>query len=182
MNQRHIKQAAAAVRSGGVIAYPTEAVYGLGCCPHDMVAVQRILELKQRAVEKGLIIVAADLQQLAPFLAFPDQASKERALASWPGPTTWIVPADPAVPVWLRGRHSGLAVRVSAHPLVQALCRLAGPLVSTSANPAGHPPAKSSLAVRRYFGAELDYILAGATGRLRQPTAIKDLLTGEVLR
>ena len=145
-------------------------------------AVQRILELKQRPIDKGLIVIAADFSQIEVFLDFPNDAIKELVLASWPGPVTWIVPVKPDVPYWLTGEHTGLAVRVSAHPLVQELCRLTGPLVSTSANPAGSDPAKTTSEVQSYFGDKLDYVLAGQLGTLDKPTQIKDALTGSTLR
>jgi len=177
------RRAVRVLRAGGVIAYPTEAVYGLGCDPLDHAAVMRLLELKRRPWHKGLILVAADFRQLEPFVGAIDGQSRARVDAAWPGPATFILPAAAATPHWLTGVHAGLAVRVSAHPLVAELCRLwGGPLVSTSANPAGLPPARSALGVRRYFAGELDLILAGATSGLARPTPIRDAASGELLR
>lgn len=170
------------VLRGGVIAYPTEAVYGLGCLPECWSAVQRILALKQRPVAKGLIIVVAEFGQLAGFVEFPSPEIEQTVLSSWPGPVTWVAPASSAVPHWLTGDHTGLAVRLSAHPEVRALCRLTGPLVSTSANPAGLEPARTSLEVQSYFADAVDYILPGEPGDLENPTQIKDALTGAILR
>ena len=182
MNYRHLKKASATVLEGGVIAYPTEAVYGLGCLPECFSAIQRILELKHRPIEKGLIIVAAEFRQLEGFVAFPSPEIEQTVLASWPGPVTWLVPARPDVSHWLTGEHKCLAVRLSAHPQVRALCRLTGPLVSTSANPASLEPARTSLEVQSYFADAIDYILPGETGDLQNPTQIKDALTGAILR
>ena len=168
--------------TGGVIAYPTEAVYGLGCQPENYIAVKRILDLKNRPFEKGLIIIAAEIEQLYPYVSFTDLPQFQQIRETWPGPVTWIVPARHGVPDWVRGEHESVAVRVSKHPVVRDLCRLTGPLISTSANPAECPPAKTALKVRIYFGQSLDYILPGNIGLHQKPTEIRSALTGDVLR
>lgn len=170
------------IRSGGVIAYPTEAVYGLGCQPANFIAVKRILNLKNRPCEKGLIIIAASIEQLHPYISLADIPRSREILDSWPGPVTWVIPARPGVPDWIRGDSESVAVRVCAHPLTRDLCMFTGPLVSTSANPGGYPPAKTALKVRVYFGRAVDYILPGNIGSYRKPTEIRDAMTGKVLR
>lgn len=178
-----LRAAARAVRDGGLIAYPTEAVYGLGCDPLDERAVRRLLALKRRSIYKGLILIAADFAQLEPFLQPLTVSERERLAATWPGPHTWVIPARTSTPRWLRGRHDTLAVRVTAHPLAAALCRVCGhPLVSTSANLSGRPPARTALAVRRQLGRALDYLLAGPTGGAAKPTEIRDLRSGRSFR
>lgn len=178
-------KAACVLHAGGVIAYPTEAVWGLGCDPFDEAAVLRLLALKQREVGKGLILVAASLQQLDGLLAW-DALPTGRAAAvraSWPGPHTWIVPATARVPHWITGLHAGVAVRVSAHPDVVALCAaFGGPVVSTSANPAGSPPPRAPDAFDPVLFAQLDGVVDGCTGTLAAPTAIRDARDGRVLR
>ncbi|KAA1174177.1 tRNA threonylcarbamoyladenosine biosynthesis protein RimN [Marinobacter salinexigens] len=169
---------------GGVIAYPTEAVWGLGCDPWDQEAVERILELKQRPVEKGVILVASSVEQVR-FLLDPLPAElRERALSHWPGPVTCLLPdVNEQIPAWVRGRHSSIAVRVSEHPVVRALCESAGmPLVSTSCNPAGRQPARHIWQVRGYFGEQLDWIVPGDLGGNRNPSRIIDIVTGQQLR
>lgn len=179
----HIANAARRVRAGGVIAYPTEAVYGLGCDPEDGAAVLRLLELKERAIGKGLILIASQFAALQRYLAPIDAMQLKKLQRSWPGPVTWVLPARPATPVWLRGRHSTLAVRVTAHPIAAALCNACGGvLVSTSANISKRPPARSALGVRRRFGTCLDYIVNGPLGGLDKPTPIYDAATGRVVR
>lgn len=183
VNPWKIKQAANVVLSGGVIAYPTEAVYGLGCNPVNNTAVIRLLRLKKRSMEKGLILVAASLEQLESFVVVPTDAIRQKISATWPGPVTWVLPARPGVPMTLTGTHQTLAVRVSAHPVVQALCReIDQPVVSTSANLESAPPARSALAVQRIFGQNIDLILHGTVDPLSKPTEIRDALTDEVLR
>lgn len=178
-----LRQAAAAIHRGGVIAYPTEAVFGLGCDPLNPVAVQRLLDLKQRPMHKGLILIASRFEQLLPFIAPLDAASLALLEESWPGPITWLVPARTDTPRWLCGEHSSIAVRVTAHPLASALCEAAGhALVSTSANPSGLPPARRTLRVRKYFSHQLDMIVAGDVDRQSSPTPIRDLLTKKLIR
>jgi L-threonylcarbamoyladenylate synthase len=178
-----IHQAVRALRAGGVIAYPTEGVWGLGCDPDNAGAVLRLLELKQRALSKGLVLVAADIGQFEPHLAGLDAAARERLRASWPAALTWLVPHNGAAADWIRGDSQRVALRVSAHPVVAQLSRaFGGPLVSTSANPSGRPPAMTVLGVRRYFGNRLDFILNGALGGRGAPTPIRDLRSGEFLR
>lgn len=179
----HLRAARDVLHREGVVAYPTEAVYGLGCDPQSSLAVAKLLRLKRRPAGKGLVLVAAALDQLTPYIAPLTGPMAARVLPTWPGPFTWLLPAADATPRWLRGEHATIAVRLSDHPVVRALCdAFGGALVSTSANLSGRPPARSPLAVQRLFGAEVDYILHGALGGLARPTAIRDGLTGLVLR
>ena len=182
---RLIRQAADILRAGGVIAYPTEGVWGLGCDPRDEAAVLRLLDIKQRDVAKGLILIASTEAQLAPFIdmAALDDAQRREMRASWPGPNTWIVPASPDAPAWIRGAHDGIAVRVSAHPDVIALCEaFAGALVSTSANLSGAPAVDRREALDPALLARIDGISAGETGGRSGPSVIRDARSGTVLR
>jgi L-threonylcarbamoyladenylate synthase len=179
----HIREAARVLRAGGLIAYPTEAVYGLGCDPLNPYAVERLLQLKRRSWQKGLILIAAGIDQLQPYIQSVPPSYQVRLEASWPGPTTWLVPASKECPLWIRGSHQTVAVRVTAHPLVRQLCHaFGGAIVSTSANPAGRMPARSAYRVLRDLGREVDYCLYGEVGGAERPTAIRDLLSGEVIR
>ena len=172
-----------ALHSGGVIACPTEAVWGLSCDPFNELAVAKLLNLKRREMSKGLVLVAAHESQLAHLLQGLQASARARLSLSWPGPTTWLVPHCHRVPHWVHGDHDTVAVRVSAHPVVRALCEgFGGVLVSSSANPAGSLPAHQGFQVRRYFGAALDYIVPGALGGADRPTVIKHLLRDEILR
>lgn len=178
-----LADAVAALRAGGVIAYPTEAVWGLGCDPDDEAALTRLLHLKRREPAKGVILVAADLEQFSPWLEGLD-AGRRRALATpRETPTTWLVPDNGRATALVRGDHDRVALRVSDHPLVAALCRaFGGPVVSTSANRAGEPSAMSAEEIRGIFGDELDAVLDGPLGGHDRPSTIRDLLTGRVLR
>ena len=171
------------LKQGGIIAYPTEAVFGLGCDPDNEAALQRLLQLKQRPADKGLILVAASLEQLQPYLQLLAPEVLQRLQASWPGPVTWLCPARESVSSLLRGEHSSLAVRVSAHPVVQQLCRRYGkPVVSTSANLSGAPPATTGEEVRQALGDAVDFIVPGEVGGAARPSEIRDALTNVIIR
>lgn len=177
-----LRQAARQLDYGEVLAYPTEAVYGLGCDPLNENAVRKILELKQRPMDKGLILIASSFEQIEPYIR-ADKAILERIMPSWPGPVTWIVPVQPWVPNWLTGKFDSLAVRVTAHPLAKSLCEsFGGPLVSTSANPAGKPPATTSVQVLKYFSGDELEIVKGDVGELGRATPIYNALDGSKIR
>ncbi|MCL4106011.1 UNVERIFIED_CONTAM: hypothetical protein GTU68_058317 [Idotea baltica] len=178
-----INQSLAALSCGGVIACPTEAVWGLSCDPFNRSAVAQLLALKRRRVAKGLILIAAHESQLDWLLEGISDAQRARLTLSWPGPTTWLVPHCNKVPAWIHGDHETVAVRVSAHPTVSALCSAwGGVLTSTSANPAGCQPPQHSFQLRGYFGDQLDYIVPGSVGGADRPTTIKDLRSDQILR
>ncbi|MBG3852148.1 Sua5/YciO/YrdC/YwlC family protein [Xanthomonas sp. WHRI 8391] len=180
-----LDNAVAALTRGGVIAYPTEAVWGLGCDPRQQAAVLRLLAIKRRPVDKGVIVVAASVDVLHEWVDFDalEPARKQEVLASWPGPHTWILPVTAQVPRWVTGAHDGLAVRISAHPVVAALCAAWGaPLVSTSANLAGEPPARSRQSLDPALLASIDGVVDGEVGALAQPTQIRDARSGQILR
>lgn len=180
-----IPEAATALQTGGVIAYPTEAVWGLGCDPRDEQAVLRLLAIKQRAVDKGLILIASHLEQLRPFLNLAAVPADNLAtvLASWPGAHTWVMPASAAAPRWITGTHHGIAVRITAHPLVIELCNAyGGALVSTSANRAGQPAALLRETLDPLVLEGVDGVVVGETGGLGAPTTIRDALTGAAIR
>jgi len=178
-----IRKGVDALHSGGVIACPTEAVWGLSCDPLNELAVAKLLNLKRRDVGKGLVLVAAQESQLGYLLEGLPASARARLALSWPGPTTWLIPHNNRVPPWIHGDHDTVAVRVSAHPLICALCEsFDDTLVSSSANPAGSSPAQHAFQVRRYFGAALDHIVPGTLGGAERPTVIKHLLRDEIIR
>ncbi|MHC6223202.1 L-threonylcarbamoyladenylate synthase [Pseudomonas sp. X10] len=177
-----VQQAAREIRAGAVIAYPTEAVWGLGCDPWNEEAVDRLLAIKSRSVDKGLILVADNIRQFDfLFEDFPEDWL-DRMASTWPGPNTWLVPHQNLLPEWVTGVHDTVALRVSDHPVVRDLCALVGPLISTSANPQGRPAAKTRLRVEQYFRGQLDLVLGGALGGRKHPSVIRNLATGEVVR
>jgi L-threonylcarbamoyladenylate synthase len=178
-----IAHAARIVRRGGVIAYPTEAVFGIGCLPRERAAVMRVLAIKRRSWRKGLILIAANVEQLLPYVTLPPDPRRTEILATWPGPNTWVLEAKPGAPRWISGGRGSIAVRVTAHPLARELCLRAGDaLVSTSANVSRRPPHRRVLRLRRDLGHELDFVLTGTLGGHAAPTVIRDGASGRVLR
>ena len=171
------------IRQGGVIAYPTEAVWGLGCDPFNEASVRRILTLKDRPESKGLILVAGAKEQLAPWLQALDATSAARLVSHNDIPTSWVVPDRSITPSWVRGEHQSVAIRLSQHQPVQRLCAAYdGVIVSTSANPAGLSPAMSAEEVHAYFGDKIDAIFQAPLGMASQPSQVRDILTDTLFR
>jgi len=175
--------AAQLLKQQAVIAYPTESVWGLGCDPGSLPAVEKLLQLKGRNVSKGLILIAANPEQFAPFLTGLEPAALQRFQTPQQKPTTWLVPNNGSAPGWISGGHDTLALRVTSHPLAAALCSLfGGPLVSTSANPQGQLAAISATQVQAYFGEAIDARTPGTVGEAAKPSEIRYLISGEIVR
>lgn len=167
---------------GGIIAYPTEAVYGLGCDPLSRAAVRRLRRIKGRPVGKGLILLADCIDTLLPYLTASSRQLDE-ARATWPGPVTWVLPCRADVPFWLTGGRRTLAVRVTDHPMAAGLSRAFGDaLVSSSANRRGGVPARTAHQARFRLGGSVDLVVPGSTGGRDRPSEIRDGTTGRILR
>lgn len=178
-----ITRVAGVMAAGGVAAYPTEAVWGLGVDPGNPRAIERLLHLKHRPRHKGLILLAADMGQVQPWLQGLPAEQRQRLDESWPGPVTWLLPNHGLASHWVTGDFDTVALRVTDHPVAAGLCRaFGGPIVSTSANPQGLPPARTAWKVRQYFGRQLDALAPGQVGGRRNPSQIRDLATGRILR
>lgn len=176
-----VARAAEILLSGGIIAYPTEGVFGLGCLPDDIDAMQRLLHLKQRDAIKGVILIAANMNQLQGWVSFPDGRSLPSPDPAHP--VTWVVPPEPGVHRIIRGGHESLAVRLTTNPVAAAICNAVNsPIVSTSANLSGKPTARNRIVLRRQFAQRVDYIVPGDCGPASGPSEIRDLVSGKVLR
>lgn len=179
-----LTQSCQLLQQGDVIAYPTEAVFGLGCDPYNQTAVLKILALKNRPIEKGLILIANNFEQLIPYidLSKVSEQQKQLMLDSWPGAVTWVVPKNKRTPYFLTGQFDSIAIRIPDHPLVRQLCQQFGkPIVSTSANLSGQPPAKTVSDIESQFGNDFA-VLQGETGKRINPSEIRDIKTGEIIR
>ena len=175
-----IHRAARILRSGGIVAYPTEGVFGLGCIPNDADAVMRILSIKKRDPALGLVLIASDIEQLEDWIDLPQTIRLKSDLER---PITWIVPAKAYVPYWIKGVHHGLAVRITEHPVAATLCEASdSALVSTSANVTGNSPIRSVHVLRRRFSGLVDCIVPGQCGPAAGPSEIRDLKSGKILR
>lgn len=183
MKVADLKAAAEVIHAGGIVAYPTEFCYGLGCDPRQHESIHRLLRIKRRRWQQGLILIAGRVQQLTRYIDFTEQKALARARNFWPGPYTWLMPTRPRVSGWLTGLHNTVAVRVTAHKGAAALCKYSKlPLISTSANRHGRVPARSAKAVYREFGDEVDYVLVGNLGDQPRPTQIRDAMTNKIVR
>jgi L-threonylcarbamoyladenylate synthase len=173
-----ILYAARVIRDGGIVIHATEYCFGLACDPHNIEAIARLLRLKQRVARKGLILLAADIDQIAGYVTgIPSHVAD-----TWPGPHTWLLEPTASVPRWITGAHDRVALRVTAHPQAAALARAAGPIVSTSANRTGEHPCRRYREALQRLGAEVDYVLPGRVGNLPAPTPIRDASTRRVIR
>lgn len=167
---------------GGVIAYPTESCFGLGCDPRHPGALKRLLRIKGRGASKGLLLLADRVERFRPFIRPLEPATLSHMKRLWPGPVSWIVPASTACPPLLTGQRETVAIRVTAHDAAARLCRRLGmALVSTSANKSGRQPAKTAAQCRRIFGARVR-VIEGRIGLRRRPSTLIDLATGKILR
>ena len=168
------------LKNGGVIAYPTESCYGLGCDPGNRAAVGLLLKIKKRRASRGLILIGGSLGKLRRYMLHPPE--KEILDRYWPGPFTLLLDASRHVPEWIRGRHEKVALRLTAHREASGLCNaLSTALVSTSANVSGTKPAKTYRDCERRFGKQV-LVIPGKIGRRKNPSTIIDLESGKILR
>ena len=183
MSEWHAKRAARVLEAGGIIVYPCEGVFGLGCDPFQRDAVRRLLALKRRPARMGFILIASAFGQIRSLIAPLSPCAIGAVWESWPGPVTWIVPAAAGTPDWLTGGRGTLALRVTAHPQARGICSaFRGPIISTSANLRGRPSPRHLLALSRAIRAGADYVVPGRTGGASGPTEIRDARSGTVLR
>lgn len=183
MDIESLAHAATVIRTGGVVAYPTEAGFGLGCDPRNTTAIRRILQIKRRPRTKGLILLADCRSRFFPYVECWMVDYRQQMLDSWPGPYTWLLPASRRVSHWLRGKHQYIAIRVTAHRDAAKICQLARmPIVSTSANRTGRPMLRSHAAVLQEFGSAVDYIVTGQIGNAKSATCIRHSQSGKVVR
>ncbi|MDV7105742.1 L-threonylcarbamoyladenylate synthase [Vibrio sp. TH_r3] len=184
-NQVNLDQVVNALHNGDVIAYPTEGVFGVGCDPDNEMAVKRLLQVKNRSVDKGLILIAASYQQVLPYIDESKLTKKQltEIKTTWPGPVTWVMPVSTKTSKLVTGKFNSVAVRVTDHPLVKYLCTLFDkPITSTSANLSGMPPCMTTSEVRNQLGQSGVVILSGETGGRNKPSEIRDAVSGKILR
>lgn len=182
-DRQQLHHAREVIRNGGVVAYPTESCFGLGCHPKQHAAVQKILRIKRRSATHGLILIAGDIEQISSYIKILPNELKSKMAASWPSSTTWLIPAASWVPSWIRGDSDKIALRIPAHRLARQLCNYCGhALVSTSANRRGQRSARSATQVNRIFSNHVDFVLDAKCGSANRPSTIIDLLTDQIIR
>ncbi len=181
-----IELAVKVLQQGGTIAYPTEAVFGLGCDPGNIAAIKNLLKIKNRKKEKGLILVAANFEQLKDHIQPLDKDIEKKLLDSWQNSVnaiTWLIPVNETTSDYLKGQFDTLAVRVSHHPVVKELCeQFGGAIVSTSANISTQEAARTTVEVKQIFENKIDFIVEGETDINAQPSEIRDALTNKIIR
>jgi L-threonylcarbamoyladenylate synthase len=186
MTTQSLLDTAAAVehlRAGHVIAYPTEAVYGLGCDPANESAIRKLLVMKGRQESAGFVLIASEYSQLKPWIPDLDESLIDAAMRTWPGPVTWLFPRAEGVPDYVAGNHETIALRITAHEPSRALCDAFGSaLISSSANHAATPPARNVAEVAAYFGDQIAGTLGGLLGGATNPSEIRDLVSGSIIR
>jgi len=183
VDEKQIKQAVDYLKQGKVIAYPTEAVFGFGCDPFNQQAVEDLLKLKQRTMDKGLLLVAFNWEQIQDLIKGDCDNTMMAVRKTWPGHITWAFPATDKVPSWIKGAHDTIAIRLSAHPVVQALCKeYGGPIVSTSANIEGEKPIRNLQQLKKDFDKKVAMIVSGDLGKAKTPSKIQNAITGEIIR
>lgn len=183
VQNKQINDAVDVLKNGGIVAYPTESVYGLGCDPFNENAIKRLIELKDRNPAKGLILIASSFEQVRPFLEVLPPELESKIRETWPGAITWLWPTKASTSPLLRGKQHTLAVRITAHPLAKKICSLfGGAIVSTSANISGEEAARNYETVSNKIINQIDYIVKGETGSYSSPTEIRDVISGKIIR
>lgn len=175
---RTIDQTVAALQRGGVVVFPTDTGYALGCDLFNKKAIDRIFQLKKRDVKKPLSFICSDLKELSQFAIVNNRAYRAmRRLL--PGPYTFVLPATKMVPKLLVSRRSSVGIRVPDHPVAWALCNgLRHPIIGTSCSSAEGEPFTSAEQIKKYFGKSIDLILdAGPVAS--EPSTVIDFSTPE---
>jgi L-threonylcarbamoyladenylate synthase len=176
-----IRHAAHIIKSGGIIAYPTDTIYGLGCDPYNICAIEKINIIKQRPLNKKFILLAGHFNQIKPLIKM--DKNQEKIILRATQPTSWVVNAGPHAPKWLIDNNGTLTIRVSQNNIVQRLCHILGhAIISTSANPSGKTPAKNSLELHKYFHHTVDKILASNKKLTNKPSKIIRLCDNYIFR
>lgn len=170
------------VSRGAIFGYPTDTVWGFGCHPLIASSVSRILQIKNRSPDKGLILLSSRIEYCSAYLGVEADELESIRLPT-ERPTTWLVTASEFCPPWIHGIYPTVGIRITSHPLIQSICDgLQAPIVSTSANRRGKATARTSFQMRKQFSSELDFIVNGFATGSHQPSEIKSLTSGTILR
>lgn len=181
-SQFAIRLAAHHIRNNGIIIYPTETVYGLGCDPNSYEAVNKLTRLKQREKHSGFLLIAGNIDQLVNYITAPNQQEISR-IDSTEEATSWVTTASKNTPSWLVSPDGTIGFRITKHIVTRALCdQLSHPIISTSANIKGGRPVSNTLQCHQLFAEEIDYLLTSSITRNERPSVIKRLSTGQQLR
>jgi L-threonylcarbamoyladenylate synthase len=181
MTDPRISDAVEILRKGGTVVYPTETVYGIGCDPINRSACERIQQMKKRVNYKTLLLISCDIEQVEKTLGKLNETGSRLAQVFWPGPLTMVIRPEKEMPDYLYGISSGIAVRVTSHPIASELAREFGaPIISTSANLTGDPPIVTYEDALELFGSEADIILKNPEPLHGKPSTVVDVTTGSI--
>ena len=170
-----VEQAARIIRAGGVVAAPTDTLYGLAADPFQPDAVARVFAVKGRSAERALPLIAADTAQVERFLGELPPMAQALAADFWPGPLTLLLAAPATLPAEVTGGTGRVGVRVPAHDIARALCRACGTvLTATSANVSGEPAPDDPGEVDRTIGSQIDVLLDAGRTAGGPPSTIVD--------
>lgn len=176
-----IRHAAHIINHGGIIAYPTETVYGLGCDIYNPDAIEKINIIKQRPLNKQFIILVGEIAQIRSLIEINDK--EKSIIENTTEPTSWVIKASPLAPEWLTDDRNMLTIRISQNSLVKKLCHILGHgIISTSANISGKKPARTSLDLHNAFHDKVDKILVSNQKTFNKPSKIIRLCDNYVIR
>ena len=171
-----IKDAVEILKTGGIVVYPTETVYGIGCDPFNREAYERVQHLKRRKNAKQLLLLACSLSQIEYFAGELADVPLRLANVFWPGPLTMVIKPSKDLPDYLFGKSEGVAFRVTSHPLAALLTREFGcPITSTSANLTGKPSVVTYEEALKTFGESADIVIKNSELLNGKPSTIIDL-------
>lgn len=200
-DETHLLEAVSYLQAGGVLVYPSESVWGIGCDGFCEQALKKVLHLKSRPMDKGVIVLTDSLDKVkalikdlpldtqTQIIATITQHQQAHQRSDIKQATTWLIPIKrTTIPAHITGKFDSLALRITPHPMLQSICKLLtskqnpyGFLVSTSCNPSGQAPATSLEMAQAYFGEHVGYLQGEGLG-FDKPSQIIDVLTGQVVR
>jgi len=169
------------IRQGGIIAYPTESCFGLGCDPRNRKAINKIIKLKKRSLNKNFILIGSSIKQFNYFLNPLDNSTSTNLFSKWPGPHTWLMTANNRCPNWLKS-NSKIALRISSFSSCQLLTKsLDMAITSSSLNLTGKIPLKNYRDVCRFLPKQVK-LIKGRVGKSKRPSVIQDFKTKKIIR
>ena len=176
-----IRHAAHVINSGGIIAYPTDTIYGLGCDPYDADAVARLSDIKSRSALKQFILLAGHIEQIKAFVDLTED--QQQKITQNKEATSWVIKANKHTPAWLLNKDKTVTIRLSKHSDVKKLCHILGhAIISTSANLSGQRPARNALELHQRFHSSIDKIMASNEKLTARPSKVIRLCDNHILR
>ena len=169
------------LKRGGVVAIPTDTLYGLAASAVDPIAVARVFQIKGRPAGMAMPVLLADAQDMDLYASDVSEVARKLARRFWPGPLSLVLSRSAALPDAATAGGDTVALRVPDHPVPRAIAhRLGAPITGTSANPSGRPPATSAAAVREQLGDAVDLVVDAGESPIGEGSTVIDA-TGPTL-